>query len=114
MPLPPLARSPFFLLSPRSLSAMSITNHSPAGLKPASLCRDFCFLPDNHLLHAVHCLVTGLEEKVPSRIRNSPMNPLSNGSPRLESEMIRNIVEYRGIGVATPPNSSINRVCRRS
>ena len=50
----------------------------------------------------------------PSRMVNSPMKPLSAGSPIDDSAAIRNSVAYIGICLASPPYSEINRVCRRS
>jgi len=52
--------------------------------------------------------------KVPSRIRNSPTNPFSIGSPMLENITTPKQAAKTGIGFATPPKSAIILVWRRS
>jgi hypothetical protein len=52
--------------------------------------------------------------KAPTRMVNSPMNPLSAGSPIDDMVMIRKKVAKIGITAEMPPYSAIRRVCRRS
>jgi hypothetical protein len=47
-------------------------------------------------------------------MKNSPTNPFKNGSPIDDNEANTKSVENHGIGFASPPNSLIWRVCRRS
>ena len=56
----------------------------------------------------------GLTPKAPTRIRNSPTNPLRPGSPSDESTTIKKSAEKAGTTFQRPPKSAMRRVWRRS
>jgi hypothetical protein len=56
----------------------------------------------------------GLNFHEPTRIRNSPTNPLKPGTAIDDSEISRKIDANQGISVFRPPKSAICRVWRRS
>ena len=55
-----------------------------------------------------------LASKAPCRMVNSPMNPLSSGSPAELNMAMAKIMANLGITCARPPYSEISRVWRRS
>jgi len=63
---------------------------------------------------AAKAAIRGFHLNAPSRIRNSPTNPLSPGSPIDESVMTRNAATRCGITFFNPPYSAMSRVWRRS
>jgi len=56
----------------------------------------------------------GLRWKAPTRIRNSPTNPFSPGSPSDDSTTTRNTAEKAGTTRHRPPKSAMSREWRRS
>ena len=90
-----------------------------AGQHRSTQRREPCVAPDDAALRGRLREISAkrprwVDVAVPVMTMNSPMNPLVPGRPTLASVATTKRAAYTGIGLASPPKSSMWRVCRRS